>query len=247
MSSLALYRQLSAEADREIAALRAARPAEMEGALELEAAGRPVAFPAPPAGLGHAVEGDRHSAAFTAGTSLLRTGLDDDERDLVRTAGNAAFPTEGVTQRRTALRSRAIAAGLAGAEERFFPEPEIDEIVTVLLSISSEALPEYWPENATALVIAAPLRAGLAGVLALTAAAGKAGLAKSPTVARAARTARARNLLVRKGLLTMQLSIPVGDERPIGPKDPTLAAVRLATGLEVLAFLSLRCLFQTCS
>ncbi len=156
------------------------------------------------------------------------------------------FPPKGSHSDEVLFGAEPLPLALLAPKREFFPEPEIDEIVTVLLSISSEALPEYWPEKETALVSAAPVRAALAGVLALAAAAGKAGLAKRPTVAKAVRTASARNLLVRKGLLTMQVSIPVGDERPIGPKDPTLAAVGLASGLEVLAFLSLRCLFQTC-
>jgi hypothetical protein len=44
--------------------------------------------------------------------------------------------------------------------------------------------------------------------------------------------------------LTMQLSIPAGGEEPIGPKDPTLTAVRLSTSAEGQPLLASRCLFQ---
>jgi hypothetical protein len=77
----------------------------------------------------------------------------------------------------------------------FLPEPAIEEMVTVLLLMSNDALPEYVAEKLTVLDrVAAPAGPGLA---------------VRPTTARVARAARILNLSAAEGFLSMQLSFPV--------------------------------------
>lgn len=126
-------------------------------------------------------------------------------------------------------------------KREFWPVPDIEEIVTALLSMSSDALPVNLAENLTVLAVATAIVGFLAEVLL---AAAKAGVADNATAANGTRTPRTRNLFARNRFLTMQLSIPAGGEEPIGPKDPTLTAVRLSTSAEGQPLLASRCLFQ---
>jgi hypothetical protein len=103
------------------------------------------------------------------------------------------FPPKGSHSEELLFGADPLPATLLDPKREFLPDPAIEEIVTVLLLMSNDALPEKLAEKETVLDwVTAPADPALVAML---------------TTATTARAPRTLHLVAREGFLTMQLSI----------------------------------------